>query len=94
MNDAIIVKTAFNYDAVVIWMHGLGADGHDFEDVIPSLSLPEKLKIKFIFPNAPIVPVTINNGYKMRAWYDIKTMDLALEPDIKGIQSSAEFIST
>ena len=55
MNDAIIVKTAFNYDAVVIWMHGLGADGHDFEDVIPSLSLPEKLKIKFIFPNAPIV---------------------------------------
>ncbi len=94
MNDSIIVKTAFNYDAVVIWMHGLGADGHDFEDVIPSLSLPENLKIKFIFPNAPIVPVTINNGYKMRAWYDIKTLDLAVEPDIKGIRSSAELIST
>ena len=94
MNDSIIVKTAFNYDAVVIWMHGLGADGHDFEDVIPSLSLPENLKIKFIFPNAPIVPVTINNGYKMRAWYDIKTLDLVVEPDIKGIRSSAELIST
>jgi phospholipase/carboxylesterase len=94
LNDAVIIKTASDYDAVIIWMHGLGADGHDFEDVIPSLSLPENLKIKFIFPNAPIVPVTINNGYKMRAWYDITSMDIARDPDIKGIHSSAERIAS
>lgn len=94
MNDAVIVKTASDYDAVVIWMHGLGADGHDFEDIIPSLSLSENFKIKFIFPNAPIRPISINNGYKMRAWFDIVKIDLGCEPDFEGIRSSATFISS
>lgn len=89
MNDALIIKTAPDYDATVIWLHGLGADGHDFEDIIPSLSLPENLKIKFIFPHAPVMPVTINNGASMRAWFDIRLMDLDRIPDVAGIQSSA-----
>lgn len=56
--------------ATVIWLHGLGADGHDFEPVVPALELPERLAIRFIFPHAPVRPVTINDGAEMRAWYD------------------------
>ena len=56
--------------ASVIWLHGLGADGHDFEPIVPALKLPESAAIRFIFPHAPIRPVTINNGEEMRAWYD------------------------
>lgn len=58
-------------NACVIWLHGIGADGHDFEPVIPHLKLPDALQIQFIFPNAPIQPVTCNNGFAMRSWYDI-----------------------
>lgn len=57
--------------AAVIWMHGLGANGHDFESLIPELHLPPRHGIRFVFPNAPVMPVTINGGYKMPAWYDI-----------------------
>lgn len=57
--------------ASVIWLHGLGADGHDFEPVVPELRLPEDLAIRFVFPNAPSIPVTVNNGMVMPAWYDI-----------------------
>ena len=56
--------------ATVIWLHGLGADGHDFEPIVPELRLPEDHGIRFIFPHAPIRPVSINNGEEMRAWYD------------------------
>lgn len=56
--------------STVIWLHGLGADGHDFEAIIPELKLPEDSGIRFIFPHAPVRPVTINNGAEMRAWYD------------------------
>jgi phospholipase/carboxylesterase len=56
--------------AAVIWLHGLGADGHDFEPIVPELKLPETLSIRFIFPHAPVRPVTINGGEEMRAWYD------------------------
>ncbi|MFT4720567.1 MAG: phospholipase/carboxylesterase [Candidatus Azotimanducaceae bacterium] len=56
--------------AAVIWMHGLGADGHDFEPIVPELNLPSSLAIRFIFPHAPVRPVSINNGDEMRAWYD------------------------
>lgn len=55
----------------IIWMHGLGANGHDFESIVPELGLPPKHGIRFVFPNAPVIPVTINGGYKMPAWYDI-----------------------
>lgn len=74
----------------VIWLHGLGADGHDFESIVPSLHLQAESNIHFIFPNAPIMPVTINNGMKMRAWFDIT--DFTPEHhtvDIQGIYRSA-----
>jgi len=72
----------------VIWLHGLGADGHDFEPIVAELNLPENLAIKFIFPHAPMIPVTINNGYMMRAWYDIKAMDIGSAQDEQGVRLS------
>jgi phospholipase/carboxylesterase len=57
--------------AAVIWLHGLGADGHDFEPIVPELGLPGSMPVRFVFPNAPLRPVTINMGMRMRAWYDI-----------------------
>lgn len=59
----------------IIWLHGLGADGHDFEPVIPELALPRELAVRFVFPHAPVRPVTLNGGYRMRAWFDIKSID-------------------
>jgi phospholipase/carboxylesterase len=62
--------------AAVIWMHGLGADGHDFEPVVPQLRLPASLAVRFVFPHAPMQPVSINHGAVMRAWYDVTFDDL------------------
>ncbi len=61
-------------DAAVIWLHGLGADGHDFEPIVPELRLPEDMAVRFIFPHAPVRPVTINMGMEMRSWYDIQSI--------------------
>ena len=72
----------------VIWMHGLGADGWDFVPIVRELPLPEDLALRFIFPHAPVQPVTINNGMEMRAWYDIAMNDIARLPDEKGIRES------
>ena len=66
--ETIEVETGKNPSATVIWMHGLGADGSDFEPVVPELRLPASLPVRFIFPHAPIRRVTINNGMAMRAW--------------------------
>ena len=76
----------------VIWLHGLGADGHDFEPVVPELRLPEDLTLRFIFPNAPVRPVTINNGMSMRAWYDILTLDRDGPADDAGVRASGEVV--
>ncbi len=59
----------------VIWLHGLGADGHDFAGIVPELNLPDDLPVRFVFPHAPMIPVTINHGYLLRAWYDILHAD-------------------
>src|SRR5215204_1714375 len=67
----VIVETGPKPTAAVIWLHGLGADGHDFQPLVPELNLPADLPVRFIFPHAPHRPVTWNNGYVMRAWYDI-----------------------
>ena len=67
--EAIRIETGPKPEATVIWLHGLGADGHDFEPIVPELEL--KKAVRFIFPHAPIRPVTINQGMRMRAWYDI-----------------------
>ncbi len=76
----------------VIWLHGLGADGHDFEGIVPALHISKASAIHFIFPNAPIQPVTINGGMAMRAWYDILDMSLEHKVDMTGIYQSAELI--
>ena len=76
----------------VIWLHGLGADGHDFESLIPTLHLSAEANIHFIFPNAPIQPVTINSGISMRSWYDILDMSMDYRVDIDGIYKSAGLI--
>jgi phospholipase/carboxylesterase len=74
--------------ASVIWLHGLGADGHDFEPIVPQLRLPPAFGIRFVFPHAPRRPVTINGGFVMRAWYDILTPDLSQRVDEAGMQES------
>ncbi len=72
----------------VIWLHGLGADGHDFEPIVPELGLAEDLAVRFIFPHAPERAVTINGGMVMRAWYDILGMDIRRDEDIEGLRTS------
>ncbi len=79
-------KTPAN--ASVIWLHGLGADGHDFEPIVPELRLPQGLAVRFIFPHAPSIPVTINGGMVMPAWFDIRGMDLDTAVDEKDIYQS------
>jgi phospholipase/carboxylesterase len=83
-------KSAHQYS--VIWLHGLGADGHDFESIAPELRLNAEPNIHFIFPNAPIQPVTINGGMEMRAWYDILEMSLERKVDMAGIYQSAKLL--
>jgi phospholipase/carboxylesterase len=83
------VNPATEPDAAVIWMHGLGADGHDFEGLVPELDLPADHAIRFVFPHAPVRPVTINGGMPMRAWYDILAMDIHREVDEVALEESA-----
>jgi phospholipase/carboxylesterase len=98
MLDSIIKETAENVVASVIWMHGLGADGSDFAGIIPELELPKNAAIRFIFPHAPAKPISINGGYKMRAWCDLAfmedgvTLDLEKSPDVKGIEESSKLV--
>ena len=72
----------------VIWLHGLGADGHDFESIVPELRLGDELAVRFVFPHAPERPVTINGGMVMRAWYDILGMDIRRDEDEEGLRTS------
>jgi len=78
--------------ASIIWLHGLGADGHDFANIVPELNLAKEFAIRFIFPHAPVRPVTINAGYMMRAWYDITGFDLQSREDESGIRQSQQAI--
>lgn len=90
---AVIVEPAQPATASVIWLHGLGADGHDFEPIVPELKLPPEAAIRFIFPHAPAIPVTINNGYVMPAWYDILVMDIDRKVDVKQLEASAQAVA-
>ena len=74
--------------AAVIWLHGLGADGHDFEPIVPELNLPRELGARFVFPHAPSIPVTINMGMVMPAWYDIRDLGPKARHDEPGIRRS------
>lgn len=78
--------------ATVIWLHGLGADGHDFVPIVPELGLPKDHGIRFIFPHAPVRPVTINNGMPMRAWYDILSLSRMDKQDDAGISASEAIV--
>lgn len=84
------IETNSAVSASVIWLHGLGANGHDFEDVVPALRLPQTLGVRFVFPHAPSIPVTINNGYVMPAWYDILEMSIDRKVDDVQLRQSAE----
>ncbi|MGH8680095.1 MAG: alpha/beta hydrolase [Burkholderiales bacterium] len=89
--DAIEIETAPGPATSVIWLHGLGADGNDFVPIAGELELPP-VPIRFVFPHAPMQPVTINNGMVMRAWYDILGADLARREDERGVRASQTLV--
>jgi phospholipase/carboxylesterase len=93
--EAVTLTPATAPTAVVIWLHGLGADGFDFVPLVPELRLPDSLAVRFVFPHAPVRPVTVNNGHAMRAWYDIKVLSSSAlagpgMEDAAGIRASAD----
>jgi phospholipase/carboxylesterase len=90
--DAIVVEPSLPADAAVIMLHGLGADGHDFESIADEMDLPERPAIRWILPHAPVMPVTINGGQRMRAWHDIASLDREGVEDEAGIRASAQAI--
>ncbi|CPM02679.1 carboxylesterase [Bordetella pertussis] len=91
--DCIELETAPNPTHAVIWLHGLGADGNDFVPIVPELRL-DGLAVRFVFPNAPVQPVTINGGMAMRSWYDILVTDLVRSEDAAGIRASEAAVRT
>ena len=90
--ETVEIETGSDPSGSVIWLHGLGADGHDFEAIVPELRLPESLRLRFVFPHAPVRPVTINAGIAMRAWYDIVSLDRDGPVDKAGINDSSAIL--
>ena len=87
--ETVEVTTGENPVGSIIWLHGLGADGHDFEPIVPQIQLPEAVALRFVFPHAPVRPVTINGGMEMRAWYDILSLDTEGRADAEGVLASS-----
>lgn len=91
--ETVDIETGTDPVASIIWMHGLGADAHDFEPIVPALAEPLRRPLRFVFPNAPVRPVTVNAGYPMRAWFDISVLGgSSVAPDEPGIRESAAAI--
>ena len=90
--ETVVVASPGRHEATVIWLHGLGADSSDFLPIVPQLGLPSDNGVRFIFPNAPFRPITINQGMTMRGWYDIKGLDAGTKPDADGIIASSNAI--
>ena len=90
--ESVIVETGTKPSFTIIWMHGLGADGHDFEPLVPELIEAGMPSLRFVFPHAPVRPVTLNNGYRMRAWYDLLAIDRRAAEDAEGIHASSSAI--
>lgn len=88
----VLSTKAAAVNASVIWLHGLGADGNDFVPVVPQLNLPDNYAVRFVFPTAPSIPVTINNGFVMPAWYDILQLDSVRSLDKDGLRASADSV--
>lgn len=92
--DCIEIETAEQCEYSVIWLHGLGASGHDFEPIVPELQLLQRPGIRFLFPHAPVRPITVNGGAAMRGWYDINSMDFgSRQQDSAGIKESASMVA-
>ncbi|MGH8863588.1 MAG: alpha/beta hydrolase [Burkholderiales bacterium] len=91
--DAVVLAPATPATASVIWLHGLGADGHDFVPIVRELRLPADPALRFVFPHAPVRSVTINNGMRMRAWYDIRELSASGAADEVGIRGSATILA-
>ena len=91
--DSIIIETQPHPDAAIIWLHGLGADGNDFVPIVEQLQLPSHLALRFIFPHAPVRPITINQGYQMPGWYDISSLSIVENEDEEGIKESSAILS-
>lgn len=94
MLDCVEIQSPGPTTASVIWLHGLGADGNDFVPIVPELGLGDDHGVRFVFPNAPQQPVTVNGGMRMPAWYDILSVDIADQQDEPGIRASAAEIET
>jgi phospholipase/carboxylesterase len=89
----IVIEPSQTAKAAVIWLHGLGASGNDFVPVVPELQLADEMAVRFIFPEALSIPVTINGGFVMPAWYDILAMDVKREVDETQLRASAQQIT-
>ena len=92
LSETVEVTTGEDPVGSVIWLHGLGADGHDFEPIVAELGLPADLPLRFVFPHARVRPVTINGGMAMRAWYDIVSFDSAGRADEAGVRESTDLV--
>ena len=92
--DAVVLSPVAAPTGSVIWLHGLGADGSDFVPIVQELRLPAAIQIRFVFPHAPVRPVTINNGLRMRAWYDILSFGPERAEDEAGVRASAQLVSS
>jgi phospholipase/carboxylesterase len=91
--ETVEVETGQSPKGSIIWLHGLGADGHDFEPIVPELHLPTDLPLRFVFPHAPVRPVTVNGGMAMRAWYDIVSLDAEGRADETGVRQSSHHLA-
>lgn len=90
--ESVVIQPPTSADSSVIWLHGLGADGHDFEPIVPHLGAALTERTRFVFPHAPTRPVTINGGYVMRAWYDVLDADIARRADAAGVYESEKIL--
>ncbi len=92
--DSLEVETHADPTASVVWLHGLGADGHDFESIVPELGMPEAIPVRFVFPHAPERSITINQGMMMRAWYDITGFESERQEDNGGSGGEIDVAAT
>lgn len=92
LDPSIVIEPPKPANAAVIWLHGLGADGHDFVGILPQLNLPADHSIRFVFPHAPVQSVTVNGGMSMRSWYDIYSMSIAEKMDLHSIELSSNVL--
>lgn len=90
--DTVEIETGPNPVGSIVWLHGLGADGHDFEPIVPELALSGHLPLRFVFPHAPVRPVTINGGIAMRAWFDILSFERAGRAEASSLEQSSALL--